>query len=55
MLNTIISALRGMNHVVVATAWTGIAGILLKGGRTVHSTFKLGVPVAGNYSSKSKK
>ena len=37
---------RGLN--VAAAAWTGIAATLLKGGRTVHTLFKLPVPITNS-------
>jgi hypothetical protein len=43
--NTLISALRIRGLQVSAAAWTGIAATLLRGGRTVHSLFKLPVPI----------
>jgi hypothetical protein len=41
LYSTIISTVLGMGRKVCVVAWTGIAASLLKGGRTVHSTFKL--------------
>jgi hypothetical protein len=43
--NTLISYFRGHGETVASSAWTGIAGTLLKGGRTVHNLFKLPVPI----------
>jgi hypothetical protein len=45
MYNTLISYFRAHHMPVAASAWTGIAATLLKGGRTVHSLFKLPVPI----------
>ncbi|XP_035231512.1 uncharacterized protein LOC118203339 [Stegodyphus dumicola] len=45
LFRTILHAVRGMGHVAIPVAWTGIAAVLLTGGRTVHSTFKLPVPL----------
>ncbi|XP_035231014.1 ATP-dependent DNA helicase pif1-like [Stegodyphus dumicola] len=50
LFRTILHAVRGMGHVAVPVAWTGIAAVLLTGGRTVHSTFKLPVPILENSS-----
>ena len=36
---------RGQGHIALATAWSGIAAVLLEGGRTCHSRFGLPVPM----------
>ena len=41
LYSTIMSHLRGQSRSVVAFATTGIAADLLKGGRTIHSGFKI--------------
>ena len=46
--NTLTSILRGRNQNVAAAAWTGIAAQLLSSGRTLHSLFKLPVPILDN-------
>ena len=38
---TILAKVRSTKHVAIATAFSGIAALLLQGGRTVHSWFKL--------------
>ena len=43
--NTLISFCRGHYMNVASAAWTGIAATLLAGGRTIHSLFKLPVPL----------
>ncbi|PIA35515.1 hypothetical protein AQUCO_03500110v1 [Aquilegia coerulea] len=43
--NTIASACRSKGHIVVMVASSGIAALLLKGGRTAHSTFKIPLAV----------
>jgi hypothetical protein len=43
--NILISYFRSQGEIVASSAWTGIAGTLLKGGRTVHNLFKLPVPI----------
>jgi hypothetical protein len=45
LYKTLMAYLRGQGKVVLPFATTGIAGTLLKGGRTVHSGFKLPVPL----------
>lgn len=45
LYSTLISYLRSIEKAVIAIAWTGIAATLLEGGRTVHSMFKLPVPL----------
>lgn len=41
LYTTLINVLRGMEKKVLAMAWTGIASILLPGGRTCHNAFGL--------------
>ena len=43
--NTLTSVFRGTNQKAATAAWTGIAAQLLSGGRTLHSLFKLPVPI----------
>jgi hypothetical protein len=43
--NTLIAYFRSQVVHVAPSAWTGIAGTLLTGGRTCHSLFKLPVPI----------
>ena len=45
LYTTLMSFIRGRNQSVLPFATTGIAATLLKGGRTVHSGFKLPVPL----------
>jgi hypothetical protein len=45
MFNTLISHFQRDNYYVSSGAWTGIASTLLIKGRTVHSLFKLPVPL----------
>lgn len=42
---TIISAIRSCGHIVLAVASSGIASLLLPGGRTAHSRFKIPLDV----------
>ncbi|PIA53073.1 hypothetical protein AQUCO_01000741v1 [Aquilegia coerulea] len=39
--NTIADSLRSKGHIVIMVASSGIASLLLTGGRTAHSTFKI--------------
>ncbi|XP_012152737.2 uncharacterized protein LOC105664139 [Megachile rotundata] len=41
----LIQHFRNNGHVVIPSAWTGIAALLLPGGRTSHYFFKLPVPL----------
>jgi len=52
--NTLISYLRGQGRSVCACAFTGIAGNLLTGGTTAHSTFGLPLNVFENSVSNIK-
>lgn len=45
LYKTLMAFVRGRAQVVLPFATTGIAATLLKGGRTVHSGFKLPVPI----------
>ena len=44
----LVKELAAQNRTCVTAAWTGIAATLLENGRTIHSTFKLPVPVLPN-------
>ena len=54
LYNTLMSFVRGRQQVVLPFATTGIAATLMKGGRTVHSGFKLPVPLDETSVSKVK-
>ena len=43
--NYLVAELLSHGYKVATAAWTGIAATLLIGGRTVHSLFKLPVPL----------
>lgn len=45
VFNSIVSAVLSRNLNVASCAWTGIAGNLIRLGRTVHRLFKLPVPI----------
>ncbi|CAH9098341.1 unnamed protein product, partial [Cuscuta epithymum] len=44
MWRTLASALRSQRHIVLTIASSGIASLLLPGGRTAHSKFSIQVP-----------
>ncbi|KAI3941961.1 hypothetical protein MKW98_009171 [Papaver atlanticum] len=46
--NTIITGLRAKSKVVLAVASSGIASLLLPGGRTAHSRFKIPITLEDN-------
>jgi ATP-dependent DNA helicase PIF1 len=54
LYNTLMSFIRGRGEIVLPYATTGIAATLLKGGRTVHSGFKLPVPLEETSVSSMK-
>lgn len=47
--NTVAKKCRSFGHIVVTIASSGIASLLLKGGRTAHSTFCIPLDVHDNY------
>jgi ATP-dependent DNA helicase PIF1 len=48
MWRTLASALRSKHEIVLTVATSGIASLLLPGGRTAHSKFKMPVPTLDN-------
>jgi ATP-dependent DNA helicase PIF1 len=48
MWNTLAAALRAKSQIVLPVASSGIASLLLPGGRTAHSKFKIPVPCEDN-------
>ena len=42
---TLVASLRADNKIVIMVASSGIASLLLPGGRTTHSKFKIPVPI----------
>jgi len=56
--SAIIAQLKAARRQVIATATSGIAALLLDGGRTFHSTFKIPIPILHNstcsFSPESK-
>ncbi|XP_019451814.1 PREDICTED: uncharacterized protein LOC109353911 [Lupinus angustifolius] len=48
MWRTLTYALRSQKHIVLTVASSGIASLLLPGGRTTHSKFKIPVPTFDN-------
>jgi hypothetical protein len=53
--NTICSYLRGRRKIVLCVASSGIAALLIKGGRTAHSTFKIPLELYDGKSCNIKK
>jgi len=49
MWNTLSSALRSKGKIVLTVASSGIASLLLPGGRTAHSKFKIPVPTLEHF------
>ncbi|XP_058765892.1 uncharacterized protein LOC131639412 [Vicia villosa] len=52
MWRTLASALRSKHEICLTVATSGIASLLLPGGRTAHSKFKLPVPCVENSTCK---
>ena len=52
LFKSLIHQLRSVEDVVVPVAWTGIASSLVDGGKTVHSTFSLTIPLVSDMSPK---
>ena len=50
--NYLIHRLQGQGKRVKSSAWTGIAATLLKNGTTIHSCFKLPIPVLDNITCR---
>lgn len=50
LLNHILARIRGQGMIAIAVASSGIASLLLPGGRTAHSTFK--IPIKLSQSSR---
>src|SRR5258705_12974767 len=54
LYSILLSFIRGQGKVALPFATTGIAATLLRGGRTVHSGFKLPVPLLDTSVSSMK-
>jgi ATP-dependent DNA helicase PIF1 len=52
MWRTLASALRSKHEIVLTVATSGIASLLLPGGRTAHSKFRIPVPTLDNSTCK---
>lgn len=46
--NLLLATVRSQGHVALAVASSGIAALLLEGGRTAHSMFSIPIPVENN-------
>ena len=55
LFKALIHYLRSLGFIVVPVAWTGMAASLVDGGKTVHSTFSLSVPLVSEIAPKIKK
>ena len=55
LCNTIAAAVRSLGKVALCVASSGIASLLLDGGRTAHSRFKIPIPVHEDSSCGIKK
>ncbi|KAI5892327.1 uncharacterized protein SCHCODRAFT_02462598, partial [Schizophyllum commune H4-8] len=53
LYNTIAHVLRADAHIVLCSASSGIAALLLRGGRTAHSTFKIPIITLSDASTCS--
>ena len=53
--STIISKLRSEGQIVLAVASSGIASLLIDGGRTAHSRFKIPIDVNESSTCEIKK
>ena len=49
LYNTIATKLRSLSYIIVTVASSGIASLLLMGGRTTHSTFCIPLDVLENF------
>ena len=54
LYRVLMATIRGRGDTVLAHATTGIAAQLLKGGKTMHSGFKLPVPILENSTSSMR-
>ena len=45
LIEALLSTVRGLGKIALAVASSGIAAELLEGGRTVHSRFKIPIPI----------
>jgi len=52
MWRTLASALSSKHEIVLTVATSGIASLLLPGGRTAHSKFRMPVPTLDNSTCK---
>ncbi|KAE8223141.1 hypothetical protein CF319_g3776 [Tilletia indica] len=54
VMNAILSHVRGQSHIAIAVASSGIASIMLEGGRTAHFRFKLPLALDANTNCSIK-
>lgn len=55
LYNVLMAYYRSNNETVLHIATTGISALLLKGGRTAHSGFKLSIPMLDHSLSSMNK
>ena len=55
LYEALLHHVRGQGHIALACAWSGIAAVLLEGGRTCHSRFGLPVPMPREGATSSIK
>jgi hypothetical protein len=48
LYKALITKVRSMDHIIIATATSGIATSIMLGGRTAHSRFNIPIKLSGN-------
>ena len=55
LMKLILAHVRGNGDIAIAVAFSGIAALLMPGGRTIHSTFDLPIKITSKSFSKIKR
>jgi len=55
LYNTLLLAVRANGSLALPVASSGIAALLMAGGRTAHSTFKIPVPITGEATCRIRR